>query len=85
MLGVFGTTLNYYFRNNEYRNIRFSLENKSLEFLQKMEGLQDNLKDMNNNVSEIKKLIDVTKRESWYEFFKRKTIVSYRYCTGNLK
>lgn len=50
-----------------------------------MEGLQDNLKDMNNNVSEIKKLIDVTKRESWYEFFKRKTIVSYRYCTGNLK
>lgn len=94
VLGVLGTSVSAYYRNNDIRRIQQDIQNQFQEQIQQItkdteqilsgyNKLMDHLKNYEMTLKNDKIIISepVKPSESWAGYFKRKTVVVWRWCT----
>lgn len=91
LLGIIGTSISAYYRNNDIKNIQQSIQNQlkeQIELITKdservVEALQRYEMALNKSIENKQEGAknSVQNKESWNSFFRRSVVSMWRYCT----
>lgn len=90
LLGIVGTSISAYYRNNDIRRIQKNFQAQFQEQIEQItkdthqiiEGYNNLIANLNNyEMSPKKENIEVKPQESWGGYLKRKTVAVWRWCT----
>lgn len=90
LLGVVGTSISAYYRNNDIRKVQRDFQTQFQEQIQAItkdtqqivEGYNKMIEYLNQyEITPKKQEVVEVKREGWGGYFKRKTVAVWRYCT----
>lgn len=89
LLGIVGTSISAYYRNNDIRRIQKNFQTQFQEQIQQItkdthqiiEGYNNLIDHLNQYDIKLKKEEEVKFQEGWGSYLKRKTVAVWRWCT----